>query len=113
MGLRYRKIYSLIWDDEVFQTLNLGERMIALYCLTCKNVNRIGLYCFSEWEAMDKLRLSRKTFRRDFERVRAKFEWPYDRTLRVLYIPSWWKWNTPENPNVLKGNLEDIAELPR
>ena len=30
----------------------------------------------------------------------------------MIYIPSWWRWNPPENVNVLKGNLKDLNDIP-
>ena len=36
----------------------------------------------------------------------------FDADARVFYIPSWWRWNPPENQNVLRGNLKDLSEIP-
>jgi hypothetical protein len=110
---RYRKIYALIWDDEVFSEFSGDEQRVALYCLTGKPTNRIGLFCFSQAEAAEKLKLTLPRFRRLFQNVCKRLEWLYDEQRSVLYVPSWWKWNVPENPNVLKSCLDDLAEVPR
>jgi hypothetical protein len=44
--------------------------------------------------------------------VSGTFGWHFDADARVFYIPSWWRWNPPENENVLKGNLKDLNEIP-
>jgi hypothetical protein len=31
----------------------------------------------------------------------------------VLWIPSWWKWNPPDNSNAFVGALSDLAEVPQ
>ena len=31
----------------------------------------------------------------------------------MLYLPTWWKYNCPENPNVLKACLADLHEVPQ
>jgi hypothetical protein len=40
------------------------------------------------------------------------FDWHFDADARVFYVPSWWRWNPPENENVLKGNLKALSEIP-
>ncbi len=110
---KYRKVYSLIWDDEEFQELSGDEQRIVLYCLTGKHTNRIGLFCFSTAEAAETLKIDPARFQELFGNVCRRLEWPYDPKRRVLYIPSWWKWNAPENPNVLKGALEDVLTVPQ
>ena len=39
--------------------------------------------------------------------------WRWDAGRRVLYIPSWWKFNLPANPSVLKASLADLSGLPK
>ena len=36
----------------------------------------------------------------------------FDADARVFYVPSHWRWNPPENDNVIKGNLKDLNEVP-
>jgi hypothetical protein len=40
------------------------------------------------------------------------FGWTFDKGSRVIWIPSWFKWNPPENENVMKGSLKDLNEIP-
>src|SRR5262249_53723706 len=44
--------------------------------------------------------------------IAETFGWLFDANAGVFYIPSWWKWNVPQNNNVLKGNLKDLNEIP-
>jgi hypothetical protein len=112
MAARYRKIDPRLWKDENFQRLNATEKLIAVYCLTGQS-NRIGLFNFSPALAIEDLGLSNQTFREGFDRVSNGLSWRWDKAARVLYIPTWWKYNTPENPNVLKNCLLDLHEIPK
>ncbi len=106
---RYRKIYTRIW--KTLRGLKADEKAIALYLLTGDQTNRIGYYDFSLAKAAEDLETLPQTFRKGFERVLAHLGWEFDNVNRVVYIPTWWKWNPPENPNVLKGNLNDLQEV--
>jgi len=38
--------------------------------------------------------------------------WEWDEGSRVVYIATWWKYNQPENPNVVIGLLKDVDDIP-
>lgn len=111
MAQKFRKIDPRIWRDEKFAALKPEDKLIALYCLTAQS-NRCGIFVFSPAMAAEELGMSQGTFRERFEGVVCALRWEWDATLRVLYLPTWWRYNQPENANVLIGNLGDLAELP-
>lgn len=111
-SIRYRKISPRVWNDTDFRRLNESEKLIAFYCLTAQ-CNRIGIFNFSCAKAAEDLETLPPTFDQRFANVCKTLDWTFDSSARVLYIPTWWKYNKPENPNVLKSNLEDLAELPQ
>lgn len=106
---RYRKLYPRAWKS--FRGLSLEEKAIAVYILTGDQTNRIGLFDFSIGKAIEELETLPQTFHKGFSNVIRTIDWEYDNVNRVLYISTWWKWNPPENPNVLKGNLKDLLEV--
>lgn len=106
---RYRKLYPCVWKS--FRGLSLEEKAIAVYLLTGDQTNRIGLYDFSFGKAIEDLETSPQTFQAGLAHVIDRMNWEYDDVNRVFYIPTWWKWNLPENPSVLKGNLRDLQEV--
>jgi hypothetical protein len=108
---KYRKIDPRVWRDERFLLLTSEEKLVALYCLTAQ-VNRCGIFVFSPAMAAEELGTSPQTFRERFRKVCQTLRWEWDDTRRVLYFPTWWKYNHPENTNVLKGNLSDLSDLP-
>jgi hypothetical protein len=109
---RYRKAYPRIWRHPGFRALSETGQRLALYLLTGPQCNRIGLYCFSIATAAEDLNVGVETLRKRLADVQATFGWLYDADARVLFVPSWWRWNQPENPNVLSGNLKDLNEVP-
>lgn len=112
MAPRYRKIDPRIWNDEKFRALSREEKLIALYVLTAQS-NRLGFFKFSKALAAEDLNLPVETFAKGFEKVCKALAWRFDPEARVLLIPKWFRYNCPENPNVLKSCLEDLHELPQ
>jgi hypothetical protein len=110
---KYRKVYPRLWASPDLYPLPAIEKLVALYLLTSPQSNRAGLYRLSLALAADELRLPLDTFTETLPRVLAAFEWHYDPRAGVIWIPSWLRWNTPENVNVVKGLLRELDELPR
>jgi hypothetical protein len=110
---RYRKVDPRIWGDENFRPLSKEEKLVALYILSGDQTNPIGIFCFSQAKCAEDLDISLQDFDRIFSKVLKVFRWKFDRKRKVLYIPTWWKYNTPENPNVLKSFAPFIQGLPQ
>lgn len=111
MAARFRKIDPRIWTDEKFRKLTSDQQRIALYVLTAQS-NRIGLFLFSPGKACEDLGTLPPTFQKGFRTVCQTLNWSWDTEARVLYLPTWWKYNHPENANNMIGNLKDFDDLP-
>jgi hypothetical protein len=109
---RYRKLYPRVWRHAGFCSLTKTARELALYLLTGPQTSRIGIFHFSIATAAEDLDVGAETLRKAVTSVCATFGWQFDAEARVFYIPSWWRFNMPENSNVLKGNLKDLNEIP-
>jgi hypothetical protein len=109
---KYRRIDPRIWADERFRTLSVNERVIALYVLTSPQSNRIGLFHFSPAKAAEDLHLDLAAFGKAFKSVTECLRWGWDEAARVIYLPTWWKYNRPENPTHLLGCLTDLQDVP-
>jgi len=110
--MRYRKITPTIWRDKGFRCLTNEEKLVAFYLLTAQS-NRVGLFYFSSGMASEDLATPVETLGKRIDKVCQTLGWGFDKEARVLWIPSGWVYNTPENPNVLIGNLEDLSEVPQ
>lgn len=111
MAAKYRRIDPRIWTDEKFRQLTSEQQRIALYILTAQS-NRIGLFSFSPGKACEDLETLPPTFRKGFLKVCQTLKWEWDSAARVLYLPTWWRYNPPENANNVIGNLKDLDDLP-
>jgi hypothetical protein len=109
---RYRRAYPRIFRHPGFKALTpLGQRL-TLYILFGPQSNRIGCFYFSLSVAAEDLGTTAETSRKALPEVLSAFGWVFDSTARVLYVPSWWRWNHPDHDKVLVGNLKDINEVP-
>lgn len=109
---RYRKFEPRFWKDEKVRQLDVELKAIAAYCITGQS-NRTGLFNFSPGQAAEDLGILPQTFAKGFAKVCLTLNYGWDSEARVLYLPTWWKYNTPESPNVLKGNLTDLDDVPQ
>ena len=119
--MRYRKIDPRFWSDERVRKLNTVEKAVALYLFTAQS-NRIGLFYLSTAKATQELGMETlpkrspnvtQTFEEGFAKVCRTLNIGWDEEAQVLYLPTWWKYNHPENGNVLKGALKDLHEVPK
>lgn len=109
---RYRRLYTRLWAHPAFAAMSDGPRLACLYVLTGPQQNRLGFARLSIAAAAEDLRVSIKVFRAHLEMVCAAFGWRFDADARVLLIPSWWKFNEPQNSKHLLGCLSDLADVP-
>jgi len=107
----FRKFSPRFWRDERIRQLTAEAKLVAAYVITAQS-NRIGCFNFSPALAAEDLGVAPETFAERFEMVLTTLAWTFCAEHRVLYLPTWWRYNSPENPNVLKGNLRDLEQLP-
>ena len=113
MAAKYRKVDPRVWNDEKFRQLSPDDKLVALYCLTCDQTNRIGLFVFSVGKAAEDIGLAPDDFTGRFDRVCETLSWRWDRVSRTLYFPMWWKYNAPDNGKHMLGCLQDLHDIPR
>jgi hypothetical protein len=109
---KYRKVDPRIWNDEKFQSLPPADKLLAVYCLTAQ-ANRIGIFKFSVALASEDLGMPADEVRERLDRVCHTLSWPLDSSRRVLYFPTWWKYNNPGSPKTLVGILSDVHDVPQ
>jgi hypothetical protein len=74
--------------------------------------NRIGIFYFSASVAAEDLGVTAQSIRRALKELGSSFGWLFDAAARVLYVPTYWRWNAPDHDKVLRGNLKDLNEVP-
>lgn len=109
---RYSKIFVRIFLHPRFQALTDAEKVLVFYLLAGPQRNRLGLYRLSIAAAAEDLGTVPETLKKRLANVCAAFGWMFDSRAKQFYVPTWWKWNPPENINVLAGSLKDLHEIP-
>lgn len=111
MAARYRKTDPRFWKDERVIELGPARKLVALYLFTGQS-NRCGLFPFSVGQGAEDTGLG-DSFGIAMTEVCETLSWSYDERRHVLYIPTWFKYNPPENPKHMMGCLDDLHELPQ
>lgn len=109
---RYRRAYPRLFRHPAFKKLAPLAQRLSVYILFGPQSNRIGLFYFSVNTAAEDLNTTPETLRKALREVALSFGWSFDATARVIFVPSWWRWNPPDHEKVLRGNLKDLNEIP-
>jgi hypothetical protein len=113
MAAKYRKLDPRIWHDEKFQTLSPQHKLIAVYCLTCSDCNRIGLFHLSLARAAEETGYPSDTLAKGMAYVCHTLGWGFERVSSTLFLPTWWKYNGACGPKTMAGNLQDLHDVPQ
>ncbi len=108
---KYRRVYPRLWDSVDFGTLTTDQKLLCLNILTGPQSNRVG--CFVYRLSMASEETGIEVTHSLVDSLCDKLSWVYDKTTRVLWIPSWFAWNPPESRDALMGYVSDLAELPK
>jgi hypothetical protein len=108
---RYRKLDPRFWKDEKIRALAPADKLIAVYVFSGQS-NRIGCFTFSPGMAAEDTGIPLDTCTASGRHVCQALGWEWDERAGVVYIPTWWKYNPPENPSVLFNLLHDLEDLP-
>lgn len=109
----YAKVCSKIFFDMI--GLRRDARLIALYLIASKHVNRIGLYPLSIAYGADDLEMSLREFEKGMGEVCERFGWKYDTESRVVWIRQFFKYNSQHvrSSKLIKGALLDLSRIPQ
>lgn len=113
---RYRKIDPRMWGDEKFRALSKPKpnaQTLWQYLLTGPHTNGCpGLYNVGPMALAESLGWELKDFMKVFREVLDKGMVKADFKTHVILIPKALKYDSPENPNVLKKWAKDFDEIP-
>ena len=113
---RYNEVYQCTWDSKDFKSLSKPEpnaQTLWLFLLTGKIRTPLpGIYNVGLGALEDFLKWSRKSLTKCFQELSRNDMVKVDLDNNVIYLPNWDKWNKPQNPNVLKGWLTLLDNIP-
>lgn len=109
----YRMLSPLFWDDPGVQALDAHNQLIAAHILTSRQTNGAGLFRFSLAEAEETIAKVSGTYAIRFAKVCDTLNWRFHKPSKTLYLPTWWKWNPPDNPKHLIGAMKCLFDVPQ
>jgi hypothetical protein len=113
MAAKYRKIDPRIWSDEGFSKMDAEHKVVALWMLTGTRVNRCGIVMWSAGLASEETGVDRHRVETVCDTVCDTLNWIRDRVSKAIFLPKWWRYNSPDNVSALKGALSDLHDIPR
>src|SRR5688572_25786267 len=90
---RYRRAFPRLFRHPEFKKLGPLSQRLTVYILFGPQSNRIGLFYFSVNTAAEDLNTTPESLKKALREVASSFGWFFDATARVVFIPSWWRWN--------------------
>lgn len=108
----FSKVERRVWNDETFRQWNRDTRDMWLYLLTCPHQNRLGCFVLDPHYAAADLQISVQEAKEALREIEEDDRILYDPDTRLLLIKRHLKYNRFENPNVAKGAVHDLEELP-
>jgi hypothetical protein len=110
----YTKVESRFWDDEKLKPLDDDSKLLALFFLTTKHRNIIGMYIIPSVFVTHCLKWSEERFREAFTKLLGIGFIKYDEATEIVFITNFLsqQYNPIENPNQIKAAIEKTNELP-
>ncbi len=115
--MAYSKVERHMWNDDRFRRFTRDVREMWFYLLTCEHSNRVGMFVLDPLYAVADLSApdDRWTEARVLSSLASLNDAgmiSFDPDARLVLIRKHLKHNAPENPNVAKSALLELAELP-
>ena len=110
MASHYRKVFPRFWKDDKIIHSSRDEKLVALEVISHQS-NRAGIFPYSLALGAEATGLEPEAFERAFAAICQRLGWRYDAHFRVLWIPTWWRFNRPQNPKHFKSCLRDLDDV--
>jgi hypothetical protein len=109
---RYRNVHCLIWNDDKFPFVSDDCQLLWFHLSTTPLTGPIGIYKATLEGLAAEKRWSLQRYRKAFAEGLGKGFWKYDERFHVVLFPKFFKYNKPENPNVLISWVKVYDEIP-
>lgn len=112
MAKLYRTVYCLVWNDDKFPSVGDDLQLLWFHLKTTPFSTPLGIFYAPIAGLAEEKRWSLERYRKRLREGMAKGLWKVDERSRVIYFHNHFRWNKPENPNVLKGWLKSWDRIP-
>jgi len=112
VAAKYRRIDPRIWNDEKFQKLSIEERLLTFWILTSSRINRCGFVLWSPGLASEETGIPRNRIDTVCDTVCDTVFWIRDPASKTIFLPTFFKYNPPDNLKAFQGALSDLHDVP-
>lgn len=109
---KYRKIESRLWNDAKFVALSDDGKLVFLLILSHPNMTAVGAMKGSAATLSEDLGWTVQRSEKGLAEVLRKGLVERDQKARLIVLPNFFKYNHPDNPNVLKAWVGSLDQLP-
>jgi hypothetical protein len=109
----YRNVSVRMWGDERFRQLSDGAKLLWVHLITGPHTTALpGISEAGRAQLAEAVRWPLKAFDRRFDEIAAQGMAKADWTARVLWLPKAVYHNPPDNPNIVRGWVKQLAVIP-
>ena len=109
---RYKKVDVRMWNDAKFFELSDEGKMIFIFLLTAPQGTMIGAVPIDKYTVCRYLNMDEKRYAKGYQELHEKMSMiDYDER-GLFFIKNFFKYNPPENPNVVKSWSSLLDVLP-
>lgn len=109
---RFRKIDPRIWNDQKFMDLSDQGKLCFFFLLTHPHMTALGAMRGTIPGLAEELGWSPEAFREAFEEAFSKGMVEHDSEAKIVALPNFLRYNSPESPNVVKAWFSAVDLIP-
>lgn len=109
----YGQIQSSFWTHPDISCLDMEEKLIGAYLLTCQHTNGIGCFRMPAGYVSIDLNIPTERVSKGFQKLFGKGFLIHDSTSDYVLIPSFLRWNPISNPNSAKARVKEFDCIPQ
>lgn len=110
--MAHGRIERRTWHDERFRSWDLETRHLWIYLLSSPHGNMIGCYVLDPMYAAADTGIELVTVESAFDVLREAGRIEYDHTVNLLLIRNYLRYQSLQNPNVVRGACNVVRGLP-
>jgi len=109
----YGVVFHSFWTKPELRDLNDFEKLLALYLLTGPHTTAIGVFRIPKSYIVEDLRGSLQTVTKGLKNLSETLFLGYCSHSSMVFLPSFLKYNPPQNPNQRKNLLKLYEAIPK
>lgn len=109
---RYRTIQCLVWQDDKFPFIGDDLQLMWFHLMTTPLSTPLGIFYAPIAGLASEKEWNEDRYRKRLLEGSTKGFWKVDERSKVVYLPKFFRYHRPDNPNILRGWLKCWDEVP-